>query len=341
VSGRRLRWGVLSTARIGADVIPCLQRSETSDIVAVASRDAARAERHATQYGIERSYGSYEELLADESVDCIYLPLPNGLHAEWAEHALRAGKHVLCEKPLTSTTGEAEALFALARERGLVLGEAFAYRHHPQTLRLRELVRSGVVGEPRLIRSTFTFTVPDPARDIRFDASLAGGALRDLGCYALDVSAFVTGAEPVEVVGVADWAESGVDQSFYGTLRSSGGCVTQFDCSLVAPLRLWLTVSGSEGDLHLPSPWYPHLPPQAIVHRDRSGAEQTIATPGPNPYLLEIENFADAVRERAALLVAPEETIATVATVEALLADAEQRTSHPDSLPRRIAQEVR
>jgi D-xylose 1-dehydrogenase (NADP+, D-xylono-1,5-lactone-forming) len=335
VSGDRVSWGVLSTARINADVVPCLVRSETSEIVAIASRDAERAERHAAAYGIERAYGSYEALLADGSIECIYLPLPNALHGEWTEAALRAGKHVLCEKPLTPTAAEARMLFALARESGLVLGEAFAYRHHAQTLRLRELMSEGTIGEPRLIRATFTFTVADPEHDIRYDPALAGGALRDVGCYAVDISNFLVGC-PNEVIGFADWAATGVDAAFYGTLIAAG-CVTQFDCSLEAPLRVSLTVVGSEGELHVPTPWYPHLPPQTIEHRDTSGTVRELPAPGENSYLLEISNFADAVRGRAPLLVAPQETVENLATIEALLSDAGTRSP----LPQPIAEEVR
>ena len=321
----KVRWGVLSTARITADVVPCLRRSETSELVAVASRDRGRADRFAAENQVERAYGSYSELLEDPSIDCVYVPLPNGLHAEWTERALRAGKHVLCEKPLTPTASEAEALFALADELGLVLGEAFMYRHHPQTLRLKELVSEGAVGELRLMRATFAFTVPDPSTDIRYSAELAGGALRDVGCYAVSAAAFLTECPPERAVGIAEWSATGVDESFYATLEHGDSVITQFDCSLRSPLRLWLTAIGSEGELHVPSPWYPHLPPHLIEVRTQAGTERKIPAPGANPYLLEIDNVADAIRGRADLVVRPEETISNLKTIDLLLQDAQRR----------------
>lgn len=339
-SSDRMRWGVLSTARINADVVPCIRRSAGSELVAVASRDLDRAVRFAQEYDIPHSYGTYEALLDDDSVDCVYVPLPNGLHAEWTERALRAGKHVLCEKPLTPTADEAERLFALADDLDLVLAEAFMYRHHPQTARLAELVQSGTIGEPQLIRATFTFTVPDPANDIRYDATLAGGALRDVGCYAVNAAAYLTESGPSDVLGAAQWSESGVDSSFYGMLRFDGGVVAQFDCGLERPLRLGLTVFGSEGDLHVRSPWYPHLPPHTIEYVDRAGSITELATPGENPYLLEIDNVVATVRGECELVVGPDETILTLRTIDALLADAERRRASDDPIPRQAAQEV-
>src|SRR5262249_10283889 len=152
--------------------------------------------------------------------------------------------------------------------------------HHPQTLRLCELVQQGAVGELRWIGATFAFTVADPRTDIRYDAELAGGALRDLGCYAVSAASLLAGGQPREVIGIAQWALSGVDRSFYGTLAFDNEVVAQFDCSLAAPLRLGLTVTGSDGELLIRSPWYPHLPPQAIEHSYRSGAVRVIPVPG-------------------------------------------------------------
>ncbi len=166
-----LRWGILSTAAIVEELLPGFHASELTDLSAIASRDASRAREFADANGIPSSYGSYEELLADDGIDCVYIPLPNSLHREWTRAALESGKHVLCEKPLTPTSQEAAGLFDLAEQRGLVLMEAFMYRHHPKTKRLRELVAAGDIGEPRVARMWFHFQVEEPAVDIRYDPS--------------------------------------------------------------------------------------------------------------------------------------------------------------------------
>ena len=180
---RPLRWAVLSTAQIASDVIPGLQRSDRNELVAVASRDAANAHRFADQYHIPRVHGSYQDLLDDEAVDCVYIPVPNHLHGDWTRRALSAGKHVLCEKPFVTEVAEAQELFALAHDNGLHLAEAFMYRHHRKTHALKELIGTDQLGEIHTIRAWFTYRAEDPDTDIRFHPDMAGGALHDVGSY--------------------------------------------------------------------------------------------------------------------------------------------------------------
>ena len=313
-----MRWGVVSTAAINDLVLPAFARSERAELLAVASRDLGRAQSYASERGIPRAYGSYEELLADDEADCLYISLPNGLHAEWTRRALEAGKHVLCEKPLTPTAEEAAALFALAETRGRLLMEAFMYRHHPQTLRAGELVREGAIGEPVIVRSWFHFEVEEPSKDVRYSADLAGGALRDVGCYCVSFSNHLLGGPPSEVSGVARMSESGVDQRFAGSMAYPDGALATFDCSIQAPLEFGLTVLGTEGEMHIPTPWYPHQPPMKLL-LTRDGAVEEIATEGDDSYFLEIENFTAAASGDGEPRVTAAETLRTLDTIDRLV----------------------
>jgi predicted dehydrogenase len=314
-----LRWGILSTARIVEELLPGFAASESAELLAVASRDAARAESFAGEAGIPRSYGSYAELLADEEIDCVYVPLPNGMHAEWTRAALAAGKHVLCEKPLTPTAEEARALFEAAEESGLVLMEAFMYRHHPKTRALREIAGSGRVGEPRVLRTKFHFTVEDPATDIRYDAELSGGALRDVGCYCVSLSNYLAGSAPEEIGASARMADSGVDETFSATMRYPSGLLAVFDCGMASPLDVGVELLGTEGRAVIEMPWYAHREPLSITVVDADG-ESVEPALGGNAYQLEIENFCAAVRGDESAEISREETLRNLETIERLLA---------------------
>jgi xylose dehydrogenase (NAD/NADP) len=312
---------MISTAAIGTDVVPAFHRAAANDLIAVASRDRQRAASYAQQHGIPRSYGGYEALLEDDELDGVYVALPNALHGEWVRAALNAGKHVLCEKPLTPTSAEATELFDLASSRGLKLAEAFMYRHHPKTLRVRELIREGLIGELRTIRCSFSFQVADPSTDIRYNAELAGGALRDVGCYCVSYSTFAADAEPDAVCAYAVTAPSGVDERFYATLSFAAGPVAQFDCALNVPLNLGVTLVGSDGVIHVPMPWYAEREPLSVyLHKGDKITE--ISTPGENAYLLEIEDLAAAIRGERGPRVTAAETVRNLRVIERLRASA-------------------
>lgn len=328
-----MRWGVLSTAAINELVLPAFARSDRADLEAVASRDRGRADRYAIKHGIPRAHGSYEDLLADPNVDCVYISLPNGLHGEWTRRALEAGKHVLCEKPLTPSAQEAASLFALAEERGRLLMEAFMYRHHPQTLRAGALVREGVVGTPQIVRSWFHFTVENPDSDIRYSEELAGGALHDVGCYCISFSNYLLGAEPDQLAAVAHMSASGVDERFVGSMLYPGGAIATFDSGMQAPLDIGLTVLGSEGYLHIPTPWYPHHPPMKLI-LSRDGRTEEIPAQGGNPYFLEIENFTAAAAGDGKPRVTAAETLRNLQTIKRLrLAAGLDRQAHASADP--------
>ena len=307
-AGSTVRWGVILTARINDEVIPAIQRSTGAELLAVASRDGQRARDYASSRAIPRAYGSYEELLGDDDIDCVYISLPNSMHAALTVAALDAGKHVLCEKPLAVSRAEGAMLFEHARGAGRVLMEAFMYRHHDKTRRLRELVRDEALGEIETIRASFHFFADDPVGDVRFQPELAGGALRDLGSYCTSVATYLMDRAPVRVAGAARLAPSGVDESFAGVLDFGETAATAvFDCGMRSDLTVGLSVLGTEGIATVAMPWYPHRPPATIEIR-RGDAVTTIETSDDNAYQLEVENFCAAIAGEQEPAVSGEET---------------------------------
>ncbi len=313
-----VRWGVLSTARINLLVLDDSAESEIARFVAVASRDRARAEAFARKKRLERAWGSYEELLEDAEVDAVYVSLPNELHVPWTLRALKAGKHVLCEKPLTRHPAEAEEAFDLAEGSGLILMEAFMYRHHPQTIRLGELVREGVVGELRVVRASFSFPATEP-EDRKLFAGADGGSLMDVGCYCVNVGRFLAG-EPDRVFAERVANENGLDVRFVAVLRHSEGVLTYFDCGIDIPSREELEVVGSEGTIAVRDPWH-HLEP-ALEIRRAGRVERVEFEPG-NAYRYEVENVSRAVLGETQPLLGRDDAVAQARALEALLRSAE------------------
>jgi D-xylose 1-dehydrogenase (NADP+, D-xylono-1,5-lactone-forming) len=285
-----LRWGLLSTARINDAFIQGVSESPSGEIAAVGSRDAGRARAYADAHGIPRAHGDYEALFADPEVDAVYVSLPNGLHLEWTERALRAGKHVLCEKPLGRDPQAVSAAFDLAEQEGLQLREAFMYRHNPQTVRLAELVAEGAIGRLRTISSAFSFPLSDP-EDVRLSDELEGGALLDLGCYCVSASRLLAG-EPESVAGERVVGGRGVDVSFAGAMRFPDDVLAAFDVSFRAADRSWLEVAGEIGVLRVADPW--HARTTGIVLSDTDGERQIEIEPA-DSYRLEAEDLARLV----------------------------------------------
>ena len=315
-----LRLGLLSTAAISRQILQGAQESDEVEVVAVASRDAARAEAYARANGLGRSYGSYDALLADADVDAVYNPLPNSLHVPWSVRALEAGKHVLCEKPLSRRPDELAAAFDFAERHGLVLAEAFMYRHHPQTARVAELVAGGAVGRLRHLRAAFSFRLGDPG-DIRMDAELDGGALMDVGCYCVSGSRLLAG-EPEHAFGEQVVGESGVDLAFHGTLRFPDDVVAQLDASFVAPLRQSLEAIGEDGVIVVEAPWRQDWGGRVLLRRD--GEDERIEIPEANAYRLELEDLARAARGEAAPLLGRDDGLAQARTIDALFRSADE-----------------
>ena len=318
---KKLRWGFLSTARINRALLSPLHNSPRNELTAVASRDLERAKAYAAERDIPRSFGSYEELLADPDVDVIYNPLPNSLHTEWTVKAVHAGKHVLCEKPLANTVAEVDAIRAAAQETGKVVMEAFMYRHHPQTLKVKELVEGGAIGKLQLIRGSFTFKIADE-NDVRLNASLGGGSIWDVGCYPISYARLIAG-DPVEVFG---WqitgAASGVDETFVGQMRFPNNVYAQFDSGFRTPFRTHIELVGDQGSLTVPKPFI--AKPDGEIILSDGNEKRVITIPGEELYLGEVENMADAILEGKPIRMSLEDSRNNVATIDALLRSARE-----------------
>ena len=313
-----LRWGLLSTARINDSVLAGLSATPAGEVVAVASRDPARSRAYARERGIARAHGSYEALLHDPDVDVVYISLPNGLHIPWTMKALEAGKHVLCEKPLSRRAAEVQEAFGLARANQRVLMEAFMYRHHPQTARLAELTAGGAVGRLRLIRASFSFPLRDPA-DVRYAAELDGGALMDVGCYCVSAARMLAG-EPERAYGAQTLTDGGVDEVFTATLHCRDDVVAQLDAGFALAVRGDLEVVGDEASLFVADPWHCRTPG---IELRRDGQVEQISVEPANSYARQAENLAAAVAGLADPLVGEAESLGQARTIEALYASAQ------------------
>ena len=314
----RLRWGIISTARIGIRrVIPALLRSRTGTAVAIASRDLARARETAAKFQIPRAHGSYEALLDDPEIEAVYIPLPNTLHPEWTIRAARAGKHVLCEKPLAIDARQARTMVDACRAAGVLLQEAFMYRFHPQITELRRLVASGAVGVPWLARSAFTFTVGSDD-DIRLNSALGGGGLLDVGCYCVSISRLLLG-EPKAMTASGAF-DRGVDVRLAGLLTFAAGTAL-FDCGLRLPYRQFCEVVGAEGTIMLPRPFQPEEDPAVLLVR-RGGQDERVEIPGTNQYTLMLDHMGTCILQRQQPQFPPEDAVANLRVLDALQASA-------------------
>jgi D-xylose 1-dehydrogenase (NADP+, D-xylono-1,5-lactone-forming) len=315
-----LNWGLLSTARINRALIPPLRASKRNHLLAVASRSQESAEAYAKDWKIPRAHGSYAALLSDPEIDVIYNSLPNHLHAEWTVKALQAGKHVLCEKPIALSVEDVEAIAAAAQRHGRVVAEAFMYRHHPQTLKALELVRSGSLGSLKLLRGSFTYEMKRDG-NIRSDPDMGGGSIWDVGCYPLSYMRTVFGSEPLEAFGWQLTGPTGIDDTFVGQLRFAGEVYGQFDSSFVIPFHVYMEFVGSEGTLIIPNPYKPGLNEKIFLVR--GGKTETIKVKGQELYLGEVEDMADAILLGKPPRISLEDSRANVAAILALLESAQ------------------
>jgi xylose dehydrogenase (NAD/NADP) len=312
-----VKWGIISTADINRKLIPGAKASPKVDLVGVASRTKERADAYAREWEIERAYGSYDELLADPEIEAVYISLPNTLHAEWSIRSVEAGKHVLCEKPFTRHPEEVTAAFDAADRAGRLLSEAFMYRHNPQTKRLAALVAEGAIGELRVVRAVFSYSLYDED-NIRLRTDVEGGALMDVGCYCVSGARLLAG-EPESVFGEAWFGPSGTDWVFGGTLRFPGDVIALFDCGTALPDRDELEAIGSEGSLFLDNPWHCTEP---VIELRRDGKAGRIEVEPADSYRLELENMSDAIRGEDELLLGRADALGQARTLEALHASA-------------------
>ena len=320
----QLNWGLLSTARINKDVIPAIYASKRSRLLAVGSRSQDSAAQYAAEWHIPQPYGDYDSLLADPQVDVIYISLPNHLHAEWTVKALHAGKHVLCEKPLAQTMAEMEAIEAAAHETGRMVAEAFMYRHHPQTLKVKEMLDSGQLGRLQFVRGAFSYTLTRK-ENFRADPGRGGGSIWDIGCYPISYARMLAGFEPVEAFGWQVEGPTGIDESFIGQMRFPESVHAQFDCGFKAPPRAQMEVVGTEGALFVPSPYKPGHG-EEITWRHGRHVEK-VKMPGRELYSGEVEDMVDAILEGKAPRISLEDSRANLKAILALLESA--RTGMP------------
>ena len=314
-----VRWGIMSTAHINRLFLAGVRDSAEVEVVAIASRTRDAAERFARDNGIERALASYEALLADPDVEVVYIPLPNSMHMDWSVRALEAGKHVLCEKPLSRRVSEVCQAFDVAEREGRLLMEAFMYRHHPQTQRLVRMVQEGAIGRVRMIRAAFSFGARDRS-DIRMSAALDGGALMDVGCYCVSGARLIAG-EPERVAAEQTVSGDGVDVAFTAALRFPGDVLAHFDAALtLPPERDELEVIGDEGALFLDDPWHCRRP---VIELRRDGGTERVEVEGADPYRLEAENMSAAIRGEAAPLLGRDDAVGQARAIEALYRSAE------------------
>jgi len=317
-----LRWGLLGTAHINRRLIPAMRAARRSFVGAVGSREFGRGEAYAREWSIPVVHAGYDALLRDQAIDAIYIPLPNTLHVEWTLRALDAGKHVLCEKPLTLSEDEIDRIEAAVARSGRVAAEAFMYRHEPLTGRILELMADNVVGATRTIASGFSFA-RDRVDDIRLNAALGGGSLWDIGCYAVSIARLVAGAEPVEAFGFALAAPTGVDETFTGMLKFPHGVVAAVHSDFGAANRAWLEVAGRDGVLRVNDPFRPS-PRHEIYVRRGDGVQQLTVEGSPLLFVRQVEDFVAAALDGRPPTVSLQESRGNAAALAALYRSARE-----------------
>lgn len=330
VMSKKIRWGVLSTASIGVrKVLPAMQQGQFSEVVAIASRDLERARETAAQLGIARAYGSYEELIADPGVDAIYNPLPNQLHVPWTIKAAEAGKHVLCEKPISLTVAEAESLLAIRERTKVKIGEAFMIRSHPQWLRTKALIDSGRIGPLRSVMASFSYFNVDP-KNIRNRVESGGGALYDIGCYCIQSARYGFGAEPKRVIGCIDRDPAmGTDRLTSALLEFEGGGQAIFNCSTQLVPHQRVQFFGTKGRIEIEIPFNAPKDRQTRIFIDAGdlvGADRvTEEFPVCDQYTLQGDEFSKAILNDGEVPVPLEEAIRNMKVIEAIFRSAETR----------------
>jgi predicted dehydrogenase len=296
--------------------VPGIQGSRTSTLQALSSRDRTTAQQWANEFGVPKAYGSYEEVLADPEVDAVYIPLPNELHKPWTLAAADAGKHILCEKPLAIDSAEAKEMVDHCSTRGVVLLEAFMWRHQPRTASIRKLVTDGTIGDLRLIRSSFSF--PIDMSDWRLDPARGGGALWDIGCYGVSTARLFAQAEPTTIRSMAHLSQSGVDLSLTAELGFPNGVIGLIDCSFEQPFRCSYEVVGTRGAIEVPDAY---LPPERPIARlvGPDGSRRELTFDGYNQYCGLVDAFAHAVAHESRRAEPAEDGLAQMMTLDAIL----------------------
>lgn len=315
----KVRWGLLSTARINRRLIPPIRASKRSTLAAVASRELAKAQAYAAEWEIPRVFGSYEELLDSNEIDAVYVSLPNHLHAEWTIKALRAGKHVLCEKPFAVSVEEVDRMMTASQETGGVLQEAFMYRHHPQTKLAETWVREGRLGEITLVRGIFSFYMTNREGNVRLNPTYGGGALWDVGVYPMSFAQLVYGRAPFRVFANQWIGETGIDESFNGQMDYGGGHTAQIACSFRIPFCTSIEIHGTRGRLSIDWPFLRiDEKGHSLLYTPSEGDPQSIRSARIDPYLAQVENMNAAILDGQPTLISLHESRDHIRTALAL-----------------------
>jgi predicted dehydrogenase len=320
-----IKWGVLGNANIArVCVIPAIQKSSNSMVSALATRSPKLAKQVTTQHNILYVYDRYDKLLHDPEIQVVYIPLPNHLHHPWTLRALEAGKHVLCEKPLACNAHEAREMADRAKDLGLLLMEAFMYRFHPRSQRLKEMVANGVIGTPCLVRSAFCYHMEEKllstGKGARLKPEMGGGALLDVGCYSISVTRWLFGTEPTQVQGQAAYHPNGVDIHFVGLLRFPDHALATFEASFVSALQQTYTVVGSRAAIELPHNAFIPWEKDAIftLRNKDDEAGKAHVTPGVDEYQLMVEHFTEAILGKTQPDFSPQDSVRNMQVLDAL-----------------------
>lgn len=335
---RKLRWGVVGTASIANELARAWELSETNQLVAIASRDRAKAEAWAREKHAEHIFDAYEKMLASDVIDAVYIPLPNGLHREWTVKAAWYGKHVLCEKPLAENAQQVAEMIAARDANHVTIMEAFMYRFHPKTLKLREMVDADKIGDLKIIRASFTFFLREP-HNIRMNKGLGGGALMDVGCYVVNIARLVAGTEPRAVFARAVWGQDaakvnhdearvhtltgenattdGVDHTMSAVMEFPNDVLALVDWSFMADKRQWISISGTKGHIDVTEPFSMNEETQVILY-EHEGQHEEVLVRGANAYHRMVEHFADAVLNGKPLAYPLESSLGQARTMDAL-----------------------
>jgi len=314
---KQLAWGILGTGNIARQFATGLQDSQRGTLAAVGSRHAETARTFAGAHGGERAYGSYQELLDDPKVQAVYVSLPNSMHHEWTIKALRAGKHVLCEKPMATNLAQAQEMFDVAKREGKVLVEAFMYRSHPMTLALEKVVREGRIGKVKMIRSSFVYATGNVAGNVRFDAGLAGGALMDIGCYCTSYARLFAGAEPTAMTVHGHLHASKVDDYAAGVMAFPEGVLSTFMCGMTVHAENTAHLLGTGGYIEIPVPWKPPVMDAEFTVVEGGGKRETVkVSAGKHLYALEADDFAASVLEGMPARVSVQDSLGNQAVLD-------------------------
>jgi D-xylose 1-dehydrogenase (NADP+, D-xylono-1,5-lactone-forming) len=317
-----VRWGLLSTANINKMLIPAIRESERGELTAVASRSLDSAKIYAAEWGITHAFGSYEEMLASDEVDAVYISLPNHLHVEWSIKAMEHGKHVLCEKPFALNIEELDRAIAVSRSTGMVLTEAFMYRHHPQTKIAGEFLHSGRLGEVSVVRGVFSFKL-DNRSNIRLVPEWGGGSVWDVGCYPISIAQFFMGGPPQWVFADQFLGETGADEIMVGQMHYGNGRMAQFTSSFRTPFYTAVEVMGTKGRLVLSEPFRMDLGDPQMLFYPRDKDPVVIEVPQKELYAGEVEDMHAAILDGAAPYLTLDETRNHIRTILALIKSAE------------------